>query len=177
MSENQLSKRLQDLIAVLSNSPSDELLLKHLNEIRNIGNEHLIKPMVHILVNTTNDQVYEEITQVLFELKNQQCIVPLLELIQDKSTVEHRDVLVSALWQSNLRCEAYVKTLVDIALENDYLTCIEVLTVIENLSNGIPDQDLIDGLHKIDEYLNSHKDVKNSLLQELKAILEQFLMK
>lgn len=177
MSENQTSKKLQELISVLSSSPTDDVILRHIQDIRAMGNEQLIKPIIHILVTTENEMVFHEITQILYELKNQNCIEPLIQMIQDESTLKYRNVLASALWQSNLHCEAHVKPLVDIALKNDYLTCIEILTVIENLSNNISDQDLIDSLRKIDDYLAQHQDEKNTLLMELKLVLEQFLMK
>lgn len=175
MSEES-SKKLHELLKKIQNNPAEQELLKYIHEVRNIGNYASIKPLIDILVSTDNSLVYKEISQILFELKDQNCVLPIINSLSDEKTKKHRHILVSALWQSSLNADAYLQELVNVALENDYLTCLEVLTVIENTGQNIHDEDIISSLNKINEHITYIHDDKNILLNELKTILENLLL-
>lgn len=177
MSATQASKKRDDLLLLLSNKPSDDLVLQCIDEIRKSGDERLIKPMIDLLISTSDKTVFKEISSILFELKNQQCIVPILEALQDPKTIKYRSLIASTLWQSNLACEEHIEQLVEIAIQNDYLTSIEILTIIENMHGQLKDASIIQSLDKLNRFLKTSKEDKNKLLLELKTILETFLIK
>lgn len=176
MSQNDVQKKINELITILSANPLDEVVLKHLNEIRSIGNERIIPPLIHILCNTDNQQVYQEVSQLLFDIKNPKCIPLIIESLQSPTTIKHRSTIASALWQCSLSLNEYIPSLVDIALNNDYYTCVEILSCIENLSGPLDDQKLIQSLDLLNKNLSTDVSPKTPLLEELKNILETHLL-
>ncbi len=169
-SSNKFSSEIKQLY-----SQQEKEVIEALIKLRNSGDEEIMDALIDVLVATQSKEVYDEICKILYDLKNQESVKIIIDSLQLEKTQNHRHILISALWQSSIKSEEYLKELVDAAIVNDFITCLECLTVIENMVKPA-EEDVIYGLRKLDQEISKKSTEKTSLLIELKAILENFLL-
>ncbi len=170
------AKKIQELLKKIDSTQNDEEVIKYLYEIREVGNAGVVPHLINLMVKTPNEDIRNAIVEILFDIKDQEAVEPILKGVLDEKNALYRSLLVSVFWQSSLQVDSILTALVDIALKYDYLTCFEVVTVIENKISHARDKDVIECLHKINEHVTYIKDDKTTVLLELKAVLENLLL-
>ena len=89
-------------------------------------------------------------------------------LRDSKRSALHKEVL-NSIWQSGLDVAEELPLLIDIAASSDFMTTVEVVTVIENLEFD-NDTLLTDAIARMDEVVEQQGD-KQALLISLRQLL------
>ena len=157
-------------------SEEDVILLGALKKVRTMGNEKTIPFLVNILVNPeTSSEVYEKTKKTLYDLRYSKAAEPLIEALKLPSTKGHRHVIVATFWESRLDGTPYIEPLVEVAIDNDYLTCLEVLTVIENLDGRVDDDMVNRSIELLNMALMKHSE-KEDLYQAMIPALQNLMI-
>jgi len=154
-------------------SKNEGIVLKAIDDLRNKGNEKTLPALLDLLVSTDNSLIHEAIKKVLFELKSSKAGDIIVEYLQNDKSKGHRDILISALWQSGIACEGYLTLLTELACNENYLCALEALTVIENMEGALNEEEVMECIYTVNEALSEGNDnEKNKLLESLVVVLE-----
>jgi hypothetical protein len=154
-------------------SGSDTEVLQTIESLRVEGNEHSIPFLVKTLVTRNNEEIKNAVANLLFELKNENALPALIASILNPENKEYKSILISACWESGLNCSSYLSFFVDLAIQSDYLECIECLTVIENMPGPFDDALLIECAERAKNAADEDEG-KFELLQSLWEVLVDF---
>jgi len=78
------------------------------------------------------------------------------------------------LWQSSLDASDHIEKLVTIAIQGDFMTIIEVGTVIESFELGFEEQVILDAEYLVSEAMNEELDEgRIKLLTNLHQIISE----
>ncbi|MFM7023982.1 MAG: hypothetical protein ACKOXB_13505 [Flavobacteriales bacterium] len=170
--EKKENKFLQNILQNLK-AKNHGLVLKALQDAKQRGTIHVLPGVIEALLQSDDDLVYEEAKSILFELKVGKAGEVLVDYLQKDSSAGHRDVLVSALWQSSAACEEYLTFLVELACNENYMTTLEVLTVIENLEGELNDDEVTECISALNDCIeNGGDEEKMKLLSSMVEVLE-----
>ena len=170
----KLSKKQQEIISLL-NSTEEVLIQKGLSELKVNGGEEIIPDVLNILINSDNELLTEGLKNILFEIKSQKAVDHIFNILSLEKSVRHRAFLISIFWQAGLDASEYLSTLVELAINNDYLTCLECLTVIENFETEFTEEEIIRNTSILKEAIAKNED-KAPLLASMHEIIQNFLI-
>ena len=122
----------QNKILELLNDENPVKVLEGISKLRMRGKPEHIERIIEILGETEDQKLLSDIESLLYDLKNEETLPFIITALSAKKAHPKRKVLLSALWQSSLDASNHLDLLVSIAINGDYLECLECLTVIEN---------------------------------------------
>lgn len=167
-------KKLKGLIADLQ-SGSDDRVLGAAKELRVYGNDKAVAPLIDAMVSTKSDKVYQALRKMLFELKAPNASQAIATSLRSSNTQGHRNVLVSAYWEAGLESAPHLDLFVDLALEEDFETCLECLTVIENMGTGFDEAQVFPHIKRVKEAIGND-DRKDMLYKSLVEVLQDLVI-
>lgn len=174
MTASKLTKETKTLIAEL-NASDDKKVLKALKAIKKSGNEHFIEPLVHVWVSSESTTVQQEITFLLSGIKEQEDLEQLVNCLSTVDLGERKAALLAIFWNLNIDLSDYISTFVQHAVSGNYMECLEVLTIIENLDPPLPEEQLLESQIIVRNHLlDNSKEDKTDLVRGLLEILVNF---
>jgi hypothetical protein len=175
MMETTQNKISSALLAQLKNLEfgNNAEVLTAIKTIRSEGNENAIPFLVKTLVTNPDPDIKNEISNLLFDLKNEKALPPLIMAILNPENKEYRRILISACWESGLNCSPYLKIFVEMAVASDYLETIECLTVIENMIGPFSLKDLEESMN-IAKDAADEDELRFDLLNSIWEVLVDF---
>lgn len=174
MASNTLDKKKLASIVKSLSAGDEDVTLKVLKEIRENGNEKLIPILVELLADSDSEKVKAEVISVLHDLKDSPSIPALIEAMKTPKGQQNLAILISVFWQSKLQPIDYIDVLVEYAIKGDYMVCLEVLTVIENLEGPFEEEPLMESMVKLNSYFS---EPTNNEKDELLRTIEQLIKK
>jgi len=120
---------------------------KALQDMRKKGDATLVPTFLIAFAQTDDDELRSEFCQVLYDIKDVDAMNAVLDRLGDPALAIIRPNMVAAVWQSGLDMRHRLPELVEVALSGDYMECLEVLTVIENMDPPA-DVAMVDALSK-----------------------------
>ncbi len=166
---NALKKALQ--------AADDKKKLKAIKDARDSGNEQLIPVMVELLRQSqTSDAIKEEVWKLLFDLKSQKTVWPLIEEIHKTADRTLKARLISVFWQAGLDMSEYVDELIRWATDDDFFVANEAVTVLENITPQLSEEELMNYLYDISDMVNEidEDNPRKNLLLALAEILKTY---
>lgn len=156
-------------------SNDTEKVLTAINQLRFYGQKEAIAEVLAVFIETTNEEVKKSITNLLFDLKNEDSVLPIIQAINDKKYASIKPFLISIFWQSSLDASEHLGTLVRIASKGDYNSCLEVISVIETFDTSFDEDKIIDAVYDIEEKLDDYEidEEYRKLLYLLKETVSQ----
>jgi hypothetical protein len=178
--DNLTNKEEKDLrFKELTNSlkSKDEASLsKILKEIETQDDVRLIKPLIELGKRNKNEAVNIQISQLLFDLKLTKGHDIILNELENMEANPFRSVLISTIWNANIAAMDHLEMLVRLAIEGDFLEAIECLTVIEETEGVIEEEQVLESLIMLKEYLSNpeNKDSdKTTIIQDILLKVEE----
>lgn len=164
-----IEKQIQKIISL-----KDDEFFPFLKELRESAHPEVIPALIERWQRAQNDDIRQEIFSFLVDIKNQDSLQQIFNAIIDEKYREQRIELLSILWQSSLDASHYIDELVELAIRGDYLTIIEVSTIVENLDNSFNEDHVLDMNYNIQEvlYEESNQD-RRVILQNLAKIISK----
>ncbi|MBL4652871.1 MAG: hypothetical protein JKY53_08415 [Flavobacteriales bacterium] len=165
--------KLKEKEMIVSLQSKDAAIVnKALLDIKKLGNSSLLPQIIEVYVSTQSEQVKLGIERILNQLKESQSIDYLMTALQNKDYKEYHQKFAAAIWESGLDASSNLQTLVEIALGTDYLTCLDILTVIENIEEGLSESDIEQSIAAISEQLQWKKSDNDPLLASIIQVLQ-----
>jgi len=164
--DNRFNNILKDLA-----SDDAKKVSTAIKQLRKHGKSDAILPLIDVLATSENEIIKQEITSFLFDLKDESAIAPLLSAIENEKYSTYKNVLLSVFWEASLDASEHISFFVKQAINGDYISCLECLTVIENFDATFKEEDIEDLKFDLDEAIENN-DEKQDLLISLKASLD-----
>lgn len=166
------NNRLNNIINDLSSSDEKKALIA-LKQLRKHGKPEAIKPLIDVLKNSNKESIKTEIISLLYDLKEQNVVDEIILAIEDDEFTDEKAILISIFWQSSLDGSAYLSTFIKEAIKGDYMTCIEVLTVVENFDATFQETEVEDLKFDLDEAIDQEETEKRNLLIGIRKVLDE----
>lgn len=152
---------------------SDELVvLKALVKVRDKGQTAILNPLFDVFEATESDKVRVEIKSILADLKDTYALEVIVERLKEGSD-ELNEVLLFALWSSNLNAVDFIPEVVEAAKDGNYMVALEALTVIENLDGPFSNEKLTEAQFILNEYFSENIDDKEAIMQSILDVILQ----
>lgn len=155
-------------------SGKETIALDAIKKIRAEGNRELIPDLVRLWLKEEG-AIKTELTNLLYELKDNTVTEALIELLDEKEFITAREQILTIFWNAGLDTREHLSTLVRIALQGNYMQTLEVLTIIENLDPPFPEEEIMDALIQLKSYFanpEAEKEEKFKLLQTITTIIK-----
>jgi hypothetical protein len=112
--------------------------------------------------------------QYFLDAKKQEELVFYMDAIRNEKYYSRQSELVAVLWQSSLDSSEHFNELIEIALEGDYMTIIEVGTVIDSYDHAFEEDLVLDAQFRLEEAIEEEDDEdRKKLLVNLKQIISE----
>lgn len=163
--------RLNNIITDLASS-EEKKIFTALKQLRKHGKKEAIKPLIELLSSTNNDDIKNEITALLFDLKDQSVVEEIIAVIDSNSYSSENATLVSIFWQSSLDSSEHITSIVKQAITGDYIIGIEVLSVLDNYDTTFQETEIEDLKFDLDEAIEEDQSEKRDLLISIRMAID-----
>jgi len=179
--ENQLSmeeleekgKVEQRIIADLR-SNNERKIIGALKLVPHEGTPNMIVPMFELMLRPMNEEVKMLLEKTLHNLKDPNCVDPLISLLEQKKYCDIQAAVLTSIWQSGLDVTEHIEILVETAINGDYMTVIEVITIIENLEFN-NDAGLTHAIKRMDQAVEVKSETQTVLTSLCQLLLDKLL--
>ncbi|MEX2595752.1 MAG: hypothetical protein WEC59_02395 [Salibacteraceae bacterium] len=161
-------KRITELIGDLK-SRNERKIIGALNRIPHEGNSKMIEPLFDLYLQNQSHEVIMLLEKTIHNLKDPACVAPMVGILSNQEKKELHQNVLNAAWQSGLELTDHLNLLIDVAIMGDYMTAVEVMTVVEN-QEFVDDDAITDAIKVMDKVVEKKND-KQSLMVTLRQIL------
>ncbi|MCB9364865.1 MAG: hypothetical protein H6587_09875 [Flavobacteriales bacterium] len=164
---NRLNNILKDL-----NGSDENKITTAIKQLRKHGNAKVIEPLLDKYIESKNDIIKEDITSLLFDLKDESAVPELISVMSKAKFIKIKPFIISIFWQAAIDSSNHISILVKEAIKGDYMTCVEVLTVVESYDASFNEEEIEDLKFDLDEAIEEADIEKQKLLITIKSVLE-----
>jgi len=132
----QLKKQIADL-----RSGNKGVIISAIKEVRQDSDPSILHELFSLLLEREEEELISEISQLLCDLKNQEAAGILAGALEKDEYRPIARILASACWQNGLSYGKYSSTFVNLALDADFETAFEAITVLEESAHELEDSD------------------------------------
>ena len=154
MSDNKKTLALQKELL----SGDKDKLVKAIKQVAHDGNSAIINAFLQATFKSGFPEALEEGKKILVSIKDQTVVGELLNALKGEEFVEYRADIAASIWESGLNAEDRLIELVEIAVVSDYMTIVEITTIIENIESGFPYDEVTEASLIINEHLHEIED-------------------
>lgn len=149
-------------------------VLTAIKQLRKSGKPEAIEPLLDLYLSEPKEEIKQAIRELLLDLKADNTTPAIINAIANENYLAIQPLLISILWQSSLDASPHIAFLVQQAIEGSYLSCLEVLTVIENFDATFNEDEINDLVFDLEESIEHEEDEeKQKLLISLRMVLQQ----
>lgn len=145
-----------------------KVVLKALKDVSEHGNPSVMPALLKATFLNGDQEARDAGLFILFNLKDNNCVDALFEALNDENYMEFHNLIAASIWEAGLNVDDRLIELVEMAVKHDYVTAIEIITIIENIETGFPYEEVTDASLTINEFIEDSEDEnKNALLISL----------
>lgn len=169
--KNQLKKQAALLADLRSND--SKKVLSALKTTADDGTGDFIVPLLELFRDTKSDDIRERVREMLSSLKVSEAEDILIDALEDPAFTQQRGDILSFLWHSGFQAAEAVDTITRCALEGDYMTAVEAMTLLDSLTQEPEEESLYQALIEIRAFLEKHKDSGHEVYDVALSIFQQ----
>lgn len=171
MSDKKTSKE-KILIQQLESKESSEVS-SAIKSLKTHGTIDAIFPLIDTWRKTSSQNIKDEVHEVFSSLKISNAQKLILEALNDKKNESIKQQLLNSIWNSGIDYADYVKEIVAIAIDSNYMEIFECITIIENLEGPFEEQIIMDSIWIIKENGKNVDENAQPMLLELNKLLHE----
>ncbi|MCE3297015.1 MAG: hypothetical protein K0R65_2729 [Crocinitomicaceae bacterium] len=174
--KNTQKKKLSLILADLKAGPSAKTA-KALDALQVYGDYTAIEPLFLFLLESGDEASKALVLEFLCNLKDSKSSLMVMDCLQQSRFTPIRNKILTTIWNSPLDYSIYLQDFVKIAVENDYLTTLECLTVIENLDGPFEEKSFLESLLYLKDYHEGKypkSKEKDHLMSEIALLVKDF---
>jgi len=169
------NKKLLALQKDLTSSDKD-VLVKAIREVAEHGSPAIINHLLRATFKSGFPEALVEGKKILFNIKDNGAVDVLLDVLKGNEFIAFKSEIAASIWEAGLNAEDRLIDLVEIAITSDYMTIVEVTTIIENIETGFPFDEVTEASLIINEHLHEVEDESRSaLLSSLASTLNSMV--
>lgn len=176
MTNTKNAKKVNQLFQDLYSSNSAKVTTA-LDALQVYGNHTVIKPLFEFIQKTTNDQSKKEAIEFLSNLKDTPSKAEIMKNVHNQDFKPIQNIILSTIWNSPLDYSEFLNEFVLLAVENNYLTSLECLTIIENLEGPFSEQSILESQLHLKDYLEGKylkSTEKDNMISEIALLIKDF---
>lgn len=128
--------------------------------------------VISLLINAENTDEREDALKAI--KKEPTALELLMNAINDKKLAKHKNELIAACWESGIDCRTQLNYFVNLAINEDYLCCIEATSVIDGMDPPLNQDELSRSAKQLDTAIQKTSSDKKELLRQLSEILTSY---
>ena len=166
------NKKLKALLADLE-SGDEKKQLKAIKGLKVNGDVEAVEYLVFHLANSPSDAFKNAIIEILSSLKLSDATAEIARCLQKEEYAPIHGILLNTMWNSGLDYKKYLNIIVNVALDGEMMEAIECITILENTAGPFEEEDIMEPLLSVQEYLSNTTDEnpKNEIIKEIAGIL------
>lgn len=174
MSESQ--KAIDEKLKTELFSSDEKVVLAALAKIEEDGSRNMVEPVLELLVRSDSDSVKQEVLNQMSQLKIGEMEDLFIQKLQHKDFKDYQQQVVACMWNSGMNPISHLDVLAEVAIKGDYMTALEVLTLVENMEGPFDHESLTDAFSDVGLFLSEveEEDARLDLIKDLYAILHHF---
>ncbi len=155
---------------------SSDDVVQALESIGEDGDREMVAPVLELLAHTSSELVKDVVLGQLSELKIGDMEGLFIEKIQLEEFQPYHQQLVSCMWSSGMNPTEDLHVFSKLAVDGDYMTALEVLTLLENMEGPFDNESLMDAFQDVSEFVEEAEegDAKIDLIKSIYDILYAF---
>ena len=135
------------------------------------GTKEILPTLVQ-LMNSDDIEATENkmIGEFLATIKDESAIEEFISMIQDENFIQHKRILLTAMWNSTLDFSWYIDVIVKNAVEGSMIDALDCLTIIENMEGPFIESKILEAKLILIDYLENQPTMdeqKQSFLQSI----------
>jgi hypothetical protein len=167
---NKLREVEKDLFA-----SQDVLVMSALKKVKDIGDTSMIVPLLTVYKENESKEVRNEISTMLSTIKVTGADLELGKALKNPEFKEIRGSIMNFMWNAGVNPIDHIDTIAQIAVEGSFMDAVESLTVIENMEGPFPEEELMEALVTVKEFMVANPDdEKIELIKSLHELLTSF---
>lgn len=151
-------------------SEDEVIILKALVRVRDKGKTEILEHLFDLFEKTESEKVKTEVKKILADIKDSYALEVIIEKLKTGSD-SLKEVLLYALWNSNLNAVDYIPEIIDTAKNGNYMIALEALTVLENLDGPFSNEKLTEAQFILNEYFSEGVDEKETLMRSILDVI------
>lgn len=168
-------KKLLESIKTDLFSSEEVIVAAALSKAKKHGDHTLIMPLIEVYAEGEDEKIKAQIGSMLGSLKVSGADEPFIDALKDKRFVHIRHELLSFMWNSDLQPVDYISEIATAAIEGDYLTAFEALTLIDTMEGPFPDDQLMGAIVDLSEFQHDNRDSdKAGVIDQLISLLRDY---
>ena len=152
-------------------SGNQELIDHALEEIKNVGDDTYIAPLIEFIHQASSKEIKENIFQLFVDLKHENSVDQLISELKNEKDLDVLQRLVACCWQNGLDYSRHLPYFVQLVLDQEFQIAFEAFTVIENMCGRIEGDVETMLIEKIGKSIPNAEDRKQYLLKGLLDII------
>lgn len=164
-----MSKQEKELIKGLESS-NPEVEKKSIEGLRQYGTVASIEPLFKLWQKSDDEVVGELLYKIFCDIRITDAPGKIVELL---ATEEYNDIMplvLNTMWNSGLDYTPYMPVITKFALDGDFNTAFEALTLVENMEGEFSEELTIESLLEIKNYENNSKEEDQQKVQLIAAL-------
>lgn len=154
---NDSQKKIVELKNQLQSTKVTEVIAA-IKEVGKNGSMEVVPDLIRATFGSGFVNAEEEGKKVLFNIKKPEMVDVVLQILNENPFPNHKSTIASILWEAGLNAEDRLIELVEMAVESDYMTIVEITTVIENIETGFPYDEVSEASLIINEHIQEEED-------------------
>ena len=170
---NTEDKKPKDILNIAIQGTDTELVNQK-SDLRKYMNTTILTELLKRWRASTNEELRSSLFQIFADIKEQEALPFVLESIEQEENIERKNELISILWMSSIDASENLVDLVNMALEGNYMTVVEISTVIESFDSEFGEDEVMESMYQIDEKLLDVQDPElSTMLVDLKEVINK----
>lgn len=139
-------------------SGDKSVIVKAIKKVAQDGSPAIIHHLLQATFKSGFPEALEEGKKILFNIKDSTAVGELILALKGEDFVEFRADIAASIWEAGLNAEDRLIDLIEIAVVSDYMTIVEIVTIIENIESGFPYDEVTEASLIINEHLHEIED-------------------
>ena len=138
------------------------------------GDISVIEPLLHFQACPDGQEMKFDIHVFLADIHDDKAVAEFMRLLHEPTSSAYRVDLLNVLWNSKLDYSEHISTFVEMAVEGDFLTAFECLTIIENLAGPFDEEAIIESQISLGQYAThpTKSAQKDQLISDIAVVIQ-----
>ena len=115
-----------------------------LQSLKTHGDVSIIEPLIRFQGSEDGAELRADIHEFLADVHDDQAIPEFIRIAEEEELTAYRNDVLNILWNSKLDFSGYIDSIVTLAVEGDFMTAMECLTIIENMEGPFEELDIFE---------------------------------
>ncbi|MDE5417151.1 hypothetical protein L3049_03945 [Labilibaculum sp. DW002] len=166
-------KDLHTAIILGLGSKDNKVVLNSINQLRQEGKPEDVNHLFDLLLSTPTSEIKVSILNFLADLKIQETDKIIIEAIKNDKYLSIRKSIVEVCWEASIDFSKHLSVFVDLLIEADFEIAFEAFTVIENITEKVPEMIKPVEMTKLKNAIPGSSAEKKGMIHEAIHIIDQ----